>query len=419
MRSSPPLLVLAIIAACSVVALASAFAPAWAQGPAMEFLMDQMRQRDDERRRALQRQRQEMNQRARRAEQEQQRRAAQRAADAISDASPRVVELPKDPNARVLLVLGDQMAEGLAQGLQEAFAGEPMVVVRAVTRAESGLARREPVDWVAYAPEALGDTSPLAIVVALGVNDGVLIADGAASVEPRTDRWRELYQARVDQLLTVLAERRVPVYWAGLPAMRQPNVAAEASFLNDIFKSRTFNANVRFVDVWEGFVDEEGRYVAIGPDVNGQTRRLRRPDGVGLTPAGNRKFAFYVENEIRRDITITGPTIAALPPSTEEIVPARPAPTMPGVTAPPPPYVGPVIQVTPILAARGGELATVARRSRPADDVATRVFVVGDMPASPPGRADNFRWPRDSGGASTTTAAPPGPRAEARGDRLQ
>ncbi len=392
-------------------------APAWAQGPALEFLMEQMRQRDEERRRAILRQRQEMEQRARRAQQEQQRRAAQRAAEAISDASPRIVEVPKDPNARTLLVVGDQMADGLAQGLREAFAGEAMVVVRAVTHADTGLARREPVDWVAHGREALGDTAPLAVVVALGVNDGVPMTDGTANAEPRTDRWRELYQARVDQLLAAFAERRVPVYWTGLPAMRRPGLTAEASFLNDIFKSRTFTANARFVDVWEGFVDEEGRYVAIGPDVNGQPRRLRRPDGVGLTPAGNRKLAFYVENEIRRDITITRPVIAALPPPAEEAAPARPAPVMPSVTAPPP-YVGPVIQVTPIVAVRGGELATVTRRPRPADDVATRVLVLGDMPASPSGRADDFRWPRDDGIAASAASAP-GSRAEVRGDRLQ
>ena len=54
------------------------------------------------------------------------------------------------------------------------------------------------------------------------------------------------------------------------------------------------------MDVWDGFVDEGGRYAQQGPDFEGQTRRLRSGDGVHFTQAGARKLAHYVEREIRR-----------------------------------------------------------------------------------------------------------------------
>jgi hypothetical protein len=46
-----------------------------------------------------------------------------------------------------------------------------------------------------------------------------------------------------------------------------------------------------FVDVWDGFVDEDGRYAQSGPDYEGQIRRLRSGDGVHFTEAGTRKLA--------------------------------------------------------------------------------------------------------------------------------
>ena len=54
------------------------------------------------------------------------------------------------------------------------------------------------------------------------------------------------------------------------------------------------------IDIWDGFVDEDGRYAQSGPDVEGQTRRLRTSDGVYFTQAGARKLAHYVEREVQR-----------------------------------------------------------------------------------------------------------------------
>ena len=54
--------------------------------------------------------------------------------------------------------------------------------------------------------------------------------------------------------------------------------------------------------VWDGFVDESGRFNLQGPDFEGQIRRLRASDGVHFTKAGARKLAHYVEREIRRVI---------------------------------------------------------------------------------------------------------------------
>jgi hypothetical protein len=50
--------------------------------------------------------------------------------------------------------------------------------------------------------------------------------------------------------------------------------------LNELYRSRAEKAGIVYVDIWDGFVDESGRYSPDGPDFEGQIRRLRSSDGV-------------------------------------------------------------------------------------------------------------------------------------------
>ena len=65
---------------------------------------------------------------------------------------------------------------------------------------------------------------------------------------------------------------------------------------------RAEKASITYVDVWDGFVDEAGRFTPQGPDFQGQIRQLRANDGVYFTKAGARKLAHYVEREIERHL---------------------------------------------------------------------------------------------------------------------
>src|SRR5215467_16358088 len=55
-----------------------------------------------------------------------------------------------------------------------------------------------------------------------------------------------------------------------------------------------------YVDIWDGFIDEDGDFAMQGPDFEGQIRRLRTADGVYFTKAGAVKLARYVDRELRR-----------------------------------------------------------------------------------------------------------------------
>ena len=92
----------------------------------------------------------------------------------------------------------------------------------------------------------------------------------------------------------------MPVFWVGLPSIRGPKSTSDMLYLNDLYRTRAEKAGVTYIDVWDGFVDESGRFAVQGPDFEGQIRRLRVSDGVHFTKAGARKLAHYLEREMRR-----------------------------------------------------------------------------------------------------------------------
>src|SRR5258708_28109265 len=101
-------------------------------------------------------------------------------------------------------------------------------------------------------------------------------------------------------------------------------------------------AGIIFVDIWDGFVDESGRYSPQGPDYEGQIRRLRTGDGIYFTKFGARKLAHYVEREIDRVMGNKSlPVALPIPPDpTPQATPANPS--APAER----PAAGPVISLT-------------------------------------------------------------------------
>jgi len=230
--------------------------------------------------------------------------------------------------------------------------------------------------------------------------------------EFHTDQWEAAYIKRIDATIAALKSAGVPVFWVGLPAQRGPKATSDSSYLNELYRGRAEKAGIVFVDVWDGFVDEQGRYSPQGPDFEGQIRRLRSADGIYFTKAGARKLAHYVEREIDRSEANRAIPVAL--PSTIETAPAGAKAGGPSAR----PLVGPVVPLT--VSTTGAAAEELLGGARPAtappahaDPLATRVLIKGEAIAAPTGRADDFNWPR--GGAATVTAEPisPSPPATA------
>jgi hypothetical protein len=210
--------------------------------------------------------------------------------------------------------------------------------------------------------------------------------------EFRSDKWTELYIKRIDDLIAVLKAKNVPVFWVGLPPVRNPKISADLSYLNDLYRSRAEKAGIIYIDTWDGFVDEQGRFVMQGPDFEGQIRRLRSGDGNHFTQPGARKLAHYVEREIQRAL-MTHATPVALPVDEPAPQATAPTPPKPGNAAIARPLAGPVMPLT--TPAEADELiGGASTRQIAVDPIASRVLVRGEPNRVPVGRADDFAWPR-------------------------
>jgi hypothetical protein len=222
------------------------------------------------------------------------------------------------------------------------------------------------------------------------------------SSEFHTDQWATLYAQRIDEMIAALKSNGVPVIWVGLPAIRGTKASSDLSYLDDLYRERAERAGVVYVDVWDGFVDDQGRYAVQGPDFEGQIRRLRTADGVYFTKAGAVKLASYVDRELRR-VTPSNVAPVALPgPETtpkSDSVSARPD-------------VGPVLPLSvgdgehDVLLGAGDH-----QKQLSSDPVAVKVLSHGDALEAHAGRADDFSWPRPDAGASTAPDVAPQPIA--------
>jgi hypothetical protein len=227
--------------------------------------------------------------------------------------------------------------------------------------------------------------------------------------EFREERWVELYKKKIDEMIGVLKSRRVPVLWVGLPVVRGPKATADTLFLDSLYRDAAGRAGIAYVDVWDGFVDEAGRFLEQGPDFQGQIRRLRSYDGVYFTKAGARKLAHYVEREINRLLAArSGPIALPAEPATPDAnaLPGQPAPR---------PLAGPIVPL--VASSVGTDQLLGAPGSRPValDALAARVLLKGEPLSAPAGRADDSAWPRreikrelSKGDAPVASASPDG-----------
>jgi len=201
-----------------------------------------------------------------------------------------------------LLAYGDAFAEGLIEGLGEAFAGDRRVQVARKHRPLAGIARAD-FDSEMRAEEASREPVQIGVIM-IGYGDRIPIRqDARERLLLGSPEWREEYGRRVDRFIKVLKRRNVGLYWVSQPIMRRFEVNDPAQMMNDIVRDKAYLNGIKFIDIQAQFADEAGNYSPYGPDITGRQRLLREADGVLFTYAGNRKLALFVEQEIKRDLS--------------------------------------------------------------------------------------------------------------------
>jgi hypothetical protein len=346
----------------------------------------------------------------------------------------------KDATIKIV-VMGDANADWLAYGLEDAFSEKPEIGIVRKHRTDSGLIRydqRRDREWPQIAREIITAEKPKYLVMMVGNNDRQAIREKVSTAAPsaapkvsgpqpakaspsasdpeqqppeppqgaehanmteqarraslgpwdfHTDKWELAYIRRIDATIAAFKSVGVPVIWVGLPSQRGPKASADSAYLNELYRSRAEKAGIVYVDVWEGFVDEAGKFSPQGPDYLGQIRRLRTGDGIHFTKFGARKLALYVEREIERSLSRVPVALPIPADQTSRTTNGKPS-------APVRPEAGSVVPLT--MPSGGSEKVLLGgpteRLPAAADPTTARVLTTGQAIPPTTGRADDFRW---------------------------
>ncbi len=321
--------------------------------------------------------------------------------------------IPKVDVTSHVVVMGDSLANLLANGLDDALNNRPDIAVVHKAKPDSGLVRTDFYDWPKSVSEILASDQKISIgVMLVGLNDRQPIREGDVVHDPLSPRWLELYGERIDAIANAFAARRIPLIWVGAPPVQNGRLSADFVSFNELYRQRAEKAGGQYVDLWGAFVDAENRYTATGPDVSGQPTRLRLGDGIHFTAAGARKAAHFIDLVIRRIIEAAPQSsVIALPVPSEGGSPLQPdaverlidqmvagAPT---IGLPPVlqtrPLAGSIQPLTGQMPAPEQALLASIGEARGRGDAAgqlERVFGQGIAPDPVPGRLDDYRWPR-------------------------
>ena len=315
--------------------------------------------------------------------------------------SPRAIAaVEKSEDASRVLVVGDFLARALAKGLALAYEENPDALVIDATSGSSGLVRNDYYDWPAALPGIAEAQNPDVIVVMVGGNDRQGITTDTGPYVLGTDGWRAAYAGRVKALADALRGTGKPILWVGLVPVQSSTMSRDYSAFNGIAREQLEALGIPFIETWNGFADEEGKYVAIGPDYRGQSVQLRASDGLNFTRAGQRTLAFFVERQLEEIFGGISPLLAATDPAALEA----------GEDGP---QIGPMVSLDALATAGGDTLATGAANDAEGGEVETMADAIarrlaGEAPV-PSGRADSYVWPPPSPRPAAEEATPPPP----------
>jgi hypothetical protein len=323
-------------------------------------------------------------------------------------AAPQAAEVSKRSDARTVLVIGDFLAGGLAEGLTTALTENAGVKVVDRSSGSSGFVRLDFHNWATEIDQLITSERPAAVIVMIGANDRQQMTIGGEREAVRSEAWNKEYARRADDLAKAVAARKVPLLWVGAPPFKSSKMMLDMMAFNEVYRTAATAAGGEYIDIWDGFVDENGAYIANGPDLNGQPARLRANDGINLARPGKRKIAFFAEKPLYKvlgqDPVAPGSAVASA---------IRPAYRMYGPFGPSelpepadldvvvdPNEVGPIDPARPVALRTPGLdggvelLGAVTMTRTESQTPAERLVVEGFAPAPPLGRADQSSWPQ-------------------------
>lgn len=200
-------------------------------------------------------------------------------------------------------VFGDSLADGIWAGLYRTLQRNDRFEVARHTEVSSGLARPDFFDWEQTLVNVLADETIDVAVVCFGLNDNQPVYyEGRRQFSFSSEEWNTVYNQRVSEFLATLTAADIPVFWVGLPTVRDSGFGEQMAHLNDIYAAQALVGDATFVSTFEITGDENGDYSAYLVDEEGRNRLMRANDGVHFTGRGYELIAKALLAAMKREI---------------------------------------------------------------------------------------------------------------------
>ncbi len=201
-----------------------------------------------------------------------------------------------------VLIIGDGYADGLSLGMRSATVLNKKVTLFREVSYSASLLKKNRTSWLAKVDTLLQKRVYDIAVVMIGFGDRRSVKVKGKWYNMDKPEWRTEYRKKITTLLRKLATKKIATYWVGMPIVRGPKTAAGLKLINEVARSQTGSARVKFIDNWLHFANEDGQFTQYGPDVNGKIRLLRPKDGLFFTRAGYEKLGHFVYRFIQKDL---------------------------------------------------------------------------------------------------------------------
>lgn len=209
------------------------------------------------------------------------------------------VQKLKEENAKRILILGDFVASAVADALKRLFIDNRNIVIINNTIPNSGLVRIDHYSWKSNISKLIDENKPDIIIMMIGANDNQPIKMPHGIFNTSEPEWMNIYKQRITEVAKSLHASEKPWIWMGQPAFGNDNLTQKVKIFNTLYKQEIENVKGYFIDIWDGFINEQKQFSFSGYDVNGKVVKLRTQDALNFTSEGKRKLASYLEKKLQ------------------------------------------------------------------------------------------------------------------------
>ncbi|PUA28132.1 MAG: hypothetical protein B0W54_16750 [Cellvibrio sp. 79] len=215
----------------------------------------------------------------------------------MPDATPEALAIANAPIAlqtgdRILLV-GDSLMQGVAPHVITALKRNYKVESMDISRHSTGLTYPAFFDWPATVKAAFELENYQVVIVFLGANDPWDMTLQGKYVRYGSERWKEVYSARVKQIIQTAAEHNARLVWLGAPPMGREDLLGKEPLLNEIYanESAKYPLFARFVATAPSLSTDGSSFTKFLELPERGSVMVRTDDGVHFTTQGQKLLA--------------------------------------------------------------------------------------------------------------------------------